>query len=230
MTLDGVAAGALVKESPVPSFARRGGRPTKADAGQLGQKIVDIAAAMFLAEGYGAVSIEAIAKQAQISKRTFYHRFPDKAALFRAVVHDIVEKLRPPVTPPLFEGKSIEEILGRLARLMAHAAVNPAALALHRLVIAEALRFPELATVVAEEGARTEAITLLCGILLRETASDRRTESELAVAAEQFMQLVMAIPQRRALGLGTPMTPGELDRWADNAVALFLEGFRGRPA
>ena len=69
---------------------------------------------MFLAEGYGATSIEAVAQRARISKRTFYHRYPDKAALFGAVVHRIIEGLRPPAGTPLYEGGSLEEVLRRL--------------------------------------------------------------------------------------------------------------------
>jgi len=34
------------------------------------------------------------------------------------------------------------------------------------------------------------------------------------------------LPQRRALGLGTPMTEAELDAWADDCVNLFLNGCR----
>ena len=59
-----------------------------------------------------------MAQHARISKRTFYHRFPDKAALFGAVVHRIIEVLRPPAGTPIYEGGSLEEVLRRLARLM----------------------------------------------------------------------------------------------------------------
>ena len=63
---------------------RRGGRPSREEAEKLEDKILDAAAALFFDEGYGAVSVEEIAKQAQISKRTFYARFENKAAIFRA--------------------------------------------------------------------------------------------------------------------------------------------------
>jgi hypothetical protein len=36
----------------------------------------------------------------------------------------------------------------------------------------------------------------------------------------------MTVPQRYALGLGTPMTGAELDCWADDCVNLFLNGCR----
>src|SRR5947209_19814422 len=53
---------------------RRGGRPSREQAALLGERILDTATELFLAEGYGATSIEAIAQRAGISKRTFYHR------------------------------------------------------------------------------------------------------------------------------------------------------------
>jgi TetR/AcrR family transcriptional repressor of mexJK operon len=66
---------------------RRGGRPSKADAEQLAHRIVDAATALFFTLGYGATTIEAVAQRARISKRTFYHRFENKSALFSAVVY-----------------------------------------------------------------------------------------------------------------------------------------------
>ena len=46
-------------------------------------------------------------------------------------------------------------------------------------------------------------------------------------AATQFLHMVVALPQRRIMGLGVPMTPSELDAWAEDAVNLFLNGCRG---
>jgi hypothetical protein len=46
-------------------------------------------------------------------------------------------------------------------------------------------------------------------------------------AATQFLHMVVALPQRRTMGLGVPMTPSELEAWADGAVNLFLNGCRG---
>jgi TetR/AcrR family transcriptional repressor of mexJK operon len=202
---------------------RRGGRPSREAAAQLGEHILDVATALFLEQGYGATSIEAVAQRAGIAKRTFYHRFPDKAALFDAVVRRIVRKLTPPAGTPLYEGGSVEAILRRLARLILRAALAPMALALSRLMVAEAQRFPELAVIAAREGTRAEAVGQIATLLERETGAGPRAR----FAAEQFLQLVIALPQRRALGLGVPMTEPELDDWADQCVDLLLNGCRG---
>jgi AcrR family transcriptional regulator len=205
---------------------RRGGRPSREAAALLGERILDAASALFLAEGYGATSIEAVAQRAGISKRTFYHRFADKEALFAAVVHRIIERLRPPAGTPLYEGGSLEDILRRLARLMLRAALAPMALALSRLLVAEAQRFPELAAIAAREGTRAEAVREIAALLEREARAGRLTLDRPEFAAAQFMQLVITQPQRRALGLGLAMSEAELERWADDCVNLFLNGCR----
>lgn len=205
---------------------RRGGRPSRQEAEQLGEKILAVATDLFLTQGYGATSIEALAQRAGISKRTFYHRFPDKAALFGAVVHRLIGNLKPPANVPLFEGGSVEDILRRIAPMMLEAATHPNILALQRLIVSEALRFPELAAALAAEGASSWAITQIAAVLNRDRDGRSPPLVSAEFAAAQFMQMVIAAPQRRALGLGTPMTAAEHEDWAQRSVDLFLAGWR----
>jgi AcrR family transcriptional regulator len=206
---------------------RRGGRPSKADAEQLVHRIVESATELFFTSGYGATSIEAVAQRAQISKRTFYHRFENKAALFSAVVHRTIQQLRPPASVPLLHGDSLPEILRGLAIMILRAALSQPAIALYRLIVAESSRFPELAAVVAQQGASEEAIRLITDALEREARAGNLPLDNSSFAAQQFLQMVIALPQRRAMGLGTPMSSAEVDTWAHNVVNLFLNGCRG---
>ena len=212
-----------------PGARRRGGRPPRLQAEQIREQILDVATPLFLSHGYGATSIEEVAKQARMSKRTVYSRFRDKAELFGAVVHRLVERLRPPNSAPeqFFEGASLEAILQRLGRLILRAALSPPALALHRVIVADAKRFPELAAAVNQEGTRRDAIRRIAALLERESSPGRLRAGKAEFAAEQFLHMLVAGPQRRALGLGTPMSDEELDAWASDAVELFLDGCRG---
>jgi len=215
------------KKTPVKTPQRRGGRPSQAQAARLRGKILDAAADVFFTEGYGAARIDAIAKRGRIAKRTLYSRFRDKADLFAAVVHHVIENLRPPHTEKLFRGTG-PEILQNLAETILHAALNPQAIALQRLILAEATRFPELAEVMQKVGAREEAIRYIAQLLEQETRLGKLKlkPEDTAFAAEQFLQMVVSVPQRRAMGLGKPMTPRELSAWAENTVRLFLDGCR----
>jgi TetR/AcrR family transcriptional regulator, mexJK operon transcriptional repressor len=168
-----------------------------------------------------------VAVRAGISKRTFYHRFDNKAALFAAVVHRIIAQIRPPPDVPLLEGATLREVLRRLAGLVLDAALSPRAIALHRLVTGESARFPELVRAVNAEGGAREAIGLIADLLSRELRDPPFTAEARLFAAEQFLHMVVTLPQRRAMGLGAAMTPTELDAWADQVVRLFLNGCRG---
>jgi len=212
---------------------RRGGRPSREAAARLGEQILDVATGLFLANGYGATSVEDIARRARISKRTFYHRYPDKRALFGAVITRIVERIRPPGgEASLFTDPGpLDQALLHIARVTLRMALTPEALALYRVIISEAARFPDIAAVIAEQGRTQKGVMQIAALLAHDAEAKPSTPQAREFAAAQFLQMVMAVPLRRALGLGQPMTEGELDAWARNTVALFLNGYRGvRPA
>jgi TetR/AcrR family transcriptional regulator, mexJK operon transcriptional repressor len=212
-----------VFESTLP---RRGGRPSRQEAGQIRDRVLDAAADLFFTDGYGATSVEAIAARARISKRTFYHRFKDKADVFGAVIHRVIEHLTPPDTASLFEGDNCEAILQRLAVALLRAALKPEAVSLNRLILAEAGRFPELAMLANEQGARRDTVKRIAGLLQRGVQSGRLSVDKPLFAAEQFLHMVISVPQRRAFGLGSPLTLRETDQWARDTVDLFLNGCR----
>jgi len=70
---------------------------------------------------------------------------------------------------------------------------------------------------------------LIARLRLLESEADHsgRRLAQGHFGAEQFLQLVVSAPQRRALGLGTAMSTAERARWARDAVALFLGGCWG---
>jgi len=208
------------------SHARRGGRPSREASERLGELILDAATELFLGHGFGATSIEAVARRIRISKRTLYHRFADKETLFAAVVHRIIKRLRPAVGVPLLAGSDLRTVLEGLATIILRAALSPQAIALHRLIVGESARFPELAGVVAREGATEEAIDLIAGVLERDVQAGRIKLDDTVFAARQFLQIVIALPQRRAMGLGPPMSRREVPEWPRRVTDLFLHGCR----
>jgi len=210
--------------------ARRGGRPSSQEAAQLRDRILAVATELLLTDGYGATSIESIARRARISKRTFYSRFPDKPALMGAVVARLIDRQRPPPDVPLFAGDGLANKLAHLGALILRGALSPQVLALHRLIVAESGRFPDLAAAVAQSGGRQEAVNLISGLLLAELPGASADPGRAGFAASQFLQMIVSLPQLRALGLGPPMQHAELDAWVRQTVALFLDGLRGAPS
>jgi len=215
-------------QGPEPHPAKpRVGRPPREAAGQLRERILDVATELLLTDGYGATSIEAIARRARVSKRTFYQRFADKPALMSAVIVRLIDSLRPPAHVPLIEGENLEQILIHLGTLILHAALTERVLKLQRLIVAESGRFPDLASAVAKSGGRQEAVTLISELLMRHTRGAQLASPDAVFAANQFLQMIVSLPQLRAIGLGTAMTPRELDAWVRGTVALFLKGCAG---
>jgi len=206
----------------------RGGRPSRQQSALLADRILDVAEKLFLGHGFGATSIEAVAKHAGISKRTFYHRFPGKERLFEAVVRRLIERWLPPFDTGLLSPPNLSDALRRAAEYMLQIALTPEALALHRLVIHEAQRFPILARIMHELGAAS-GIERIANHLEPRIRSGELRPIDPRFAAEQFILSVVTGPQRRALGLGIPLDAAEIATYASNAVTLFLDGARARP-
>src|ERR1700733_1380669 len=117
-----------------PDSRGRGGRPARQQSAPLAARILDVAETLFLSHGFGATSIEAVAKRASISKRTFYHRFPGKERLFEAVVRRLIERWLPPFDGGLLAAPNLADALRHAAEHMLRIALTPEALALHRMV------------------------------------------------------------------------------------------------
>ena len=162
-----------------------------------------------------------------ISKRTFYHRFPDKATLFKAVVHQIVADLHPPASVPLIRGESLHARLLWLAGLILTAGLSAPGLALHRLIVSEADRFPDLGQAVAAEGGSAQVHQLIGSLLSEAPGISALPEAQRVFLAEQFLTMVLSIPRQRVLGLGAPMSEKEQNDWCLAVVDFFTAGLRG---
>lgn len=204
---------------------RTGGRPTGVESAGLAVRVLDAAAGLFLRDGFAATSIEAIATAAGVSKRTLYARFAGKEAVFLAVVQRLIGTWLTGFDAAIEAAPSLEAALLAAAQRMLAVALTPSALALHRLMVAEAGRFPELATALRDAGART-GIERLCRVLHMHCPN--ADPAWLAFLAEQFQHLVLAGPQSRAIGLGKALDASALEAWCRDSVAFFLRGLPTR--
>jgi TetR/AcrR family transcriptional regulator, mexJK operon transcriptional repressor len=184
--------------------------------------ILDHATVAFLRDGYAATSLEAIARQARVAKRTIYARWDGKAALFLAVVRRLIDTWLATAGTWSDPG-SLEAALRTTARAILAVALTPEAIALRRLMIAEGQRFPELNAIVRKAGA-DEGNRRIAALLMQGIADGMVRPVNPGMAAEQFLHLVLGGPQQRALSGGPPMAADELDAWCDAAVRLFLSG------
>jgi AcrR family transcriptional regulator len=106
--------------------------------------ILQVAREMFSEVGYAATSMSSIAARLGGSKATLYKYFRSKEELFAASLDDLIASHADDLLPPSLDGADLEKTLSLLCRKIMGAMISPPILALFRLVVAEAPRFPEL--------------------------------------------------------------------------------------
>lgn len=178
--------------------------------------------AVFLRHGYGSASMDAIAAEAGVSKQTVYNHFHSKESLFKAIVEKLSAGLATPLGVRDASTGRPEDLLRDFGRELLGLMLRPSSLALHRLIVAESARFPELGGAVYAVGTG-RLIEMLSDYLAWETRNRRLDVADPVFAAEQFIGMLSGRVQLRAL-LGVCAAPdeAEIGRRVDAAVAGFL--------
>ena len=195
-------------------------------------QILDAAAQVFLENGYGGATIDLVIERAGASKATVYSFFGGKDGLFAAIVEERAERILAAFGDPEVVDADVLADLAHIARRYMEVVMAPDAVGLYRLIIAEGVRFPELARTFHQLGPdRTNAH--LAGILSiwRERALIRLDDPHLA--AVQFFDTVSGDLHRRAMaGIIPQDLRAAVQRSIDNAVQVFWNGIRadGRTA
>lgn len=153
--------------------------------------IMAAAAELFMAEGYAAVSMDAVARTAGVSKATLYAHFPGKEALFESIIADGCAQMRQRADTLLAShGLPLRQALVELGLHWLRFLLRPQVRALHRVVIAEAVRFPALARAFYTAGPQAMQLWLT-GWMAGEQAHGRlRQDTDTARAAELFLTLL----------------------------------------
>ena len=194
----------------------------KQDPTDKGQAIVDAAARVFLEQGYGAASMDTIAAEAGVSKQTVYSHFGAKEALFEAIIQGKCQELMPPDSLKWSAGQDHEKILRLFAHRFLMTILTAPSTALFRVVIAESVRFPELAAVFYRTGPAT-AYDYLAGYLGKLHETGTLSVPEPKDSARQFFTLLRGdLYFRRLLNLTPPPRSPEVEAVVRKAVSAFL--------
>jgi AcrR family transcriptional regulator len=179
----------------------------------------------FLAAGFGAVTMDAVARSAGVSKATVYAHYRSKQALFGAVVARLSERRFHSFSVEALDSADVEGALTAIANQFLDLVLSPEGIALNRIIIAEVIRFPALGA--AFWGAGPERIRgQIEGFLRRAVATGSLSIANPRLAAEQFIALARGeIHLRSLLRLEDPRDPTVLNAAAEQAVATFLRAF-----
>jgi TetR/AcrR family transcriptional regulator, mexJK operon transcriptional repressor len=206
--------------------------PDDQDDGRSARKrraILEAATEVFLRNGYRGTSMDEIATRAAVSKQTVYKHFADKERLFSEIVIGTVDEASDPVQTEvrsLQDSGDLEADLRDLARRQLTKVMQPRLLALRRLVIAEAGRFPELGRVFYERGPGRTMATL-ADTFERLAARGVLQIEDPQLAAAHFNWLIMSSPVNEAMLLGREELPSaaDLDRHVKTGVRVFLAAY-----
>lgn len=186
------------------------------------EKVMDAACRLFLAEGFAETTLEAIGREAGVTKRAIYELCGDKSDLFRAAC----DSLR--VQGPHFSfevavaGRRVRDVLLDMARQLVEHSFGARRLTISRFVMAEVARFPDLVARAITEG--RDSLQRGIGSVFEELA--RQADATAVPAREAallFYDAVVGVAGlRAALGCDDERPS---DRELALRVDMFLHGY-----
>jgi TetR/AcrR family transcriptional regulator, mexJK operon transcriptional repressor len=127
-------------------------RPGSASALSKRERVVAAASRLFLEDGYGATGMDAIAKEADVSKATLYSYYEDKSSLFADVMLRMCEEVGGHLQMDTLIGGSPEDTLRAIALHGLRRVLNSIRRQFLQRVVAESREFPELGRKFWENG------------------------------------------------------------------------------
>jgi TetR/AcrR family transcriptional regulator, mexJK operon transcriptional repressor len=192
------------------------------------QRILAAARTLFLKLGYGDTSMDAIARQAAVSKATLYSHFAGKDALFAALIVSECRHLSDQIGRRALDEPDIRDALLRVAHDFNNLLCTGYGLTMYRIVVAEAPRFPELGRVFYDSGP-TVMIDRIAHLLRQAADRGLLKVHDPRIAAIQFISLIRGeLHLTRVLGLKrASKNPAD---YIEASVDLFLTGYHAREA
>lgn len=206
--------------------SRGRGRPKTAPDEAQRAAIVAAAKRLFLQKGYGSSTTDDLTCCCKISKQTLYRLFPNKRALFAAVVADNKPEWLDFAAAD--DSMALEEALACIFRIDISPEADQERLGLIRLAVTESQYSPELAQIVREDGADVSRRDL-ANWLTRQAALGHITVDDADSMARMLLDMIFGAIILK--GAGDLAWPGSLDRKAHirRCISIFLNGARPRP-
>lgn len=181
----------------------RGGRPAAGNAGDVEARLLAAATRLFLERGYAGTSCDQVALDARAGKASIYARYANKAALFAAVVDQMLA--RSFAQDDIAAGLALDARLAAVGMRVLEDALHPDALALLRLLVAELPRLDDTA-MRADQRFWQAGVRRVSGVIALRDANPADNGASAIGPATQFIDLVLAPLLMRAL-LGEAVLP-----------------------
>jgi AcrR family transcriptional regulator len=137
----------------------RCGRPRKGEEILRRDQLLDHALQLFAEHGYGNLSLETIAREARVSLRTIYRYFGGKPELFGAVIRRYSDAFASVLPLDRAPDLPLQETLTEFGKEFLFRLTRPECVRLRAQMLAEAVRFPELAREFYSQGPERTLLT-----------------------------------------------------------------------
>ena len=190
-------------------------------------RILSAALKVFSKTGYANASMDDIATAAGLTKPTLYSYFQGKEALFQAIMTAPRD-----VMMMAFETDEKQELVPQLlnfAWAYGDTVMHPDFLALARLIIGEAHRFPDIGKTYQQSGP-DQVLRGLMFFMEKQRAMGRLIFEDPELAAEDFWGLILSAPRNRALHIPDErLERADLARYVHNGLRVFLRAYSANP-
>ena len=194
------------------------------DGGAKRRQIMEGARAAFLAGGFDGASMNDIARSAGVSKGTLYAYFNSKDELFEAIIRVEYTQAAERLCTFKREGDARGMLTDFGVRLIGRMS-EPETLALARVVIAAAEKFPNVGRAFYESGPLYGATRLADELSALERAGALKVPDPER-AAWQFFDLCQSYVYKRLLfGVVESVSAGEIEGAVTAGVEVFLKAY-----
>ena len=187
------------------------------------EAIVEAAGRLFLARGFGSVSMDDLAAAAGVARRTLYNQFQSKEEIFREMLLGVSVQLEDAFPSGVETQGNVEDVLRLVARTILELHKRAEYLGFLRMVVADSRQFPwiaaEFATVMNPQ---TERLVRYFTYLTSLGILDCRNP---LLAAHQFMGMLNEMSLWPWM-MGQQGLPVSAEDAVEETIRMFLQYYR----
>lgn len=185
--------------------------------------ILEAATFLFMERGFEGTSMDAIAKQAGVSKQTVYSHFSTKDNLFSSAITHKMEDYFPQGDFIIEGSASLEEELTIVASQYANLLMSEDAMSVFRLLVSEAPKGPHLAEIFWEAGPTVMLGRLIAFLNTWQERGALKIDNLEKAAIFMIHLLKGHYHYELSIGLIDHVSPEDLQASVKESVATFLK-------
>jgi AcrR family transcriptional regulator len=186
--------------------------------------IVAGACRVFLAHGYDASSMDLVAAEVGVTKKTVYNHFPSKEALFKAVTASLCDEIAGTFNEGGAASERLEEGLAHFCRTFITTLALTPGREIYRLAIGLGHRFPEFGRALSQLGVQSMQAALV-DYLAQHGAAGRLRVEDPAAAAEYLLGTMLVVVHRSLCGVDVAVDSPEMECFIKGSVAAFCRAY-----